>query len=213
VQGNSNADFLNRLGEYTYSLLTDPGFVVGFAGVIIGIAGIAVALWTHKRGTRIKAPLWDTRIANLVQGGGRRLADLKIVYKGEERDTVSTSTFVFWNAGQETILQTDIVRADPPRIEAVGDTLLLDATCLVANEASNKLDVERPVNNKRANITFDYLDQGNGGVFQAVHTGTQWTDAVITGRVKGVGPIQKKTRQPSWTWFCRSLPPYRLIGR
>jgi hypothetical protein len=165
--------------------------VLNGIGIVLAVVGLGFAVWFHLRETRVRDPRWDTRISTLIRGGDRKLDQLRIYYGEELVDTVSTSRFIFWNAGKETIDRSDVVQDDPPRIACLENTKLLDASVISVNEDTNHLNIDL-VDEKTAHIEFEYLDHGHGGIIQIVHTGTEPGDVVIKGKIKGTGSVQRR---------------------
>jgi hypothetical protein len=173
------------------------GWAIGLAGAFIGVIGIFVGVVLYVRGRRTKAPLWSIKTSNLIRNYKKKLPSLDISYKGKPAENVSISRILFWNGGPDAIRRQDI--EDVPestrlRIETVGkEVYILDVTIIETNCSANQLLASEPKDQRSSFISFAFLNRGQGGVFQVVHTGVADKDIRLTGEIVGAG-VPHRTR-------------------
>jgi hypothetical protein len=161
----------------------------------IAILSIALAVLFYFRTRRVKKPVWSVRTTNLVTDRSARLPLLSVLYEGKSVQNLSISRVLFWNSGQDTIRQSDIASTDPLRIRIQGGAQLLDIQVLEVNCEANQVSVQRNADDKSALLNFEFLDPGQGAVFQLVHSGTKSEDIVVTGILQGAGkPRRRETK-------------------
>ena len=169
--------------------------LLGVAGIILGIAGLATGYIFYKKSLKIKQPMYIIRTNNLIQDSISQMSGLEVAYKGRFISNLSVSKVLFWNSGSETLDNQDIVKTNPLRIECAEDKNILDATVTASNNQSNQLAIEVASSGTSAYVTFDYLDKYQGGIFQVVHTGTTSNDLFFEGDLKGAVLQMQKTRR------------------
>ena len=111
-----------------------PGTLVGIVGIIVGII---FGYIFYCRSRRVRIPSWAVRTNNILQGYTTTLSELDIKYKDISIENLSITKILFWNDGAETIDKRDIALADLLRINAIGDTILLDASVIQVNNESS----------------------------------------------------------------------------
>lgn len=118
----------------------------------------------------------------LISDQNADISKLKIFYDEKNIDLLTVTKVVFWNSSFPTINDTDIVTAAPFSVSLEAGTIL-DISVLKGHDTSNKIDVEL-LNDKAAQISFEYLDHKEGGVLQIIHTGNE--DSVsVSKKLKG----------------------------
>lgn len=170
--------------QYLQQIFTNPLFTL--ISIVIGIVAIVLAIVFYSRSKKVRKPTYFIKSNNLVTGFSKKLGKLQLLYGRTSVENLTVSRIAFWNDGAETIEASNIVEADPLRIEAGGDCDILDAYIIQENNKANKFKVEL-ANSKLVKILFDYLDKGEGGVIQLIHTGKGSSEIELKGLVKGAG--------------------------
>lgn len=178
--------------ENLQQIFSNPLWV--FVGLVITITAIILAIVFYSRSKKVRKPRFYVRSHNLVTDFSSKITKLKMLYGDMQIDRLTVSKIAFWNDGTETIDKVDIANAEPLRIEAVGSYDILDANVIKEINPVNKFHVEI-INKKEVRILFDFLDKGQGGAIQIVHTGKGSSDIKVDGFVKGGGKPS-----PSYTW-------------
>ena len=163
----------------------------GITSLIVGVLSLVLAYVFYRLSGRTKEPRWAINSNNLISGFSKKLPNLDIKYSGKNVENLTISRLMFWNAGTETIDQTDIADADPVRIVPVGQTKILDVELLKANSEPSRFLISRAPDGA-AHLEFDFLDKDQGAVVQVIHTGTSSKDIVLTGTIKGAGSPMRK---------------------
>lgn len=167
--------------------------VLSVVGIALAIGALFVAYIFYRKARRVKEPAWAIRTTNLMRGYIAKLPDLDVLYDGQIVERLSISRILFWNRGADTIRRADIAAADPLRIQAVEDATILDVEVLQTNSIASQLSATLATDKKSAPVDFEFLDQGQGAVFQVVHSGLTSEDIQVVGTVVGSGqPCQHK---------------------
>lgn len=162
------------------------------ASDIIGVIAIFVALialpFTYFIGRRNRT-LPDIRYAvdfDIILNPDDRLLDqnLQMTIGGHQITSISRTRLAFWNQRGDTVRGTDIVKADPIRLEfAEGDTPL---QARVLSSSREQIELTASINSASpasCNITFEFLDARDGAILEIVHQGTE--QPRLTGTLMG----------------------------
>lgn len=158
---------------------------LGIAGVALGFAGLITGYILYRKSLRIKQPYYYVITNNLVQDGIATLEKLDIIYSGKRISSLTVSKVIFWNNGSETINDSDIVKANPLRVECGPSSHILDATIIESNNKSSKFSLEFSSDDKRVFVHFDYIDKYQGVLIQVVHAGSLPNDIRMLGDFRG----------------------------
>lgn len=163
------------------------GSVISLVGATLGIAGILVGYVFYRR-SRIGPRLaYHQRFDRLI-GGGKPLLpkEVEIYFAGQKVQRLTKTLLAIWNYGTATVHGSSVVSDDPIRFAFPEDVLVLKPRVIAATRATNKLTVAlRSGSSNEVICQFDYLDVGDGGVIEVLHTGDQGTASVL-GSVRGV---------------------------
>jgi hypothetical protein len=159
--------------------------------LFVGLLGLVASVILYQRGRRKRDPRWDIRTTIVIQDYSAKLTDLGVTYAGKPVQTLSVSRVMFWNNGNETLNASDLVSVDPLRLVTTDGVQILNATLLASNNVAAQLQIQAAPNSDQAIVTFDYLDGGQGGVFQIVHTGKR-RNLHIEGTIKGVRSVRRE---------------------
>jgi hypothetical protein len=152
-------------------------------GIVAGVASIVGIVLTiryaRKTVSRVKDLRYNASISRYSIFSRRALREygVSISYgsgKGSETiDSLYVSQLTIANLGDESIRRTDIAPSNPLRVEVKGvhplDISLVAATRNVINFAVGQM--RHPVEGSVvADVTFDYLDGGDGGLVRVLST-------------------------------------------
>lgn len=196
--------------ESTLSFLS-PGWV----GSLIGLAGLLAALIAYlssrKRTSLSFAYLGEhllgSESASLPQG-------ITVQYYGADIPRLTRSIVVLWNSGENTILGSDVVEADPLRFCVGTDGELLSTSVLKATRSVNDFKIKSPSPHapNEAVVEFNYFDSGDGVVIEILHTSESRqpdTKGTLRGLPNGLRSVGRMTRTPS---ALKRAGPSRLIA-
>lgn len=160
-------------------------FNQGWVGTVIGLIGIGVAFELYRR-SRVRPRLFYQERFTRVVGSPEAAfpSEVEIRFAGSPVPRVSKSTIVFWNGGSSTARGSDIVEADPIRLRFQDGCQVLQAQIAVASRPVNGVMVTRH-DHDAVEISFDFLDPGDGCVVEILHTDSKRTSRV-SGTVRGI---------------------------
>lgn len=138
----------------------------------IGLVSLALALFLYRLSRISGLVAVKSHDVAMIGGGGAVYPDaVEVRYRGNPVPRLTRSTIWIWNAGKKTVRRSDIAEHDPLRLVFDGQVL----NCRIRK-------LSREVTRIRANIEqepqgailcqFDFLDPGDGGVFEVLHSGS-----------------------------------------
>jgi hypothetical protein len=175
----SNNYFKSFVNNYKFT------FVVSIAS-ILGLALGLITLFPPQ-----KRPFYSIKSFNLIDDSSSNIDNLDIKYKVcddnlskescqlEEIKSLTVTKILFWNGGRTKIDKTDI-DDNPITIVASGKNSILDGETLHISNDKTDFKFDREANT----IHFDFLDSGDGGVLQIIHTGLSNEDIILDGYVE-----------------------------
>lgn len=135
---------------------------VTLASFLIGFLGFVFAIYFGVKSLPKKKINVFLDNNELISNKNTDISKLKIFYDEKIIDLLTVTKVVFWNSSFPTINDTDIVTAAPFSVSLETGTIL-DISVLKGHDTSNKIDVGL-LNDKAAQISFEYLDHKEGGV-------------------------------------------------
>jgi hypothetical protein len=157
--------------------------------LVLTLVALGLTVYFYFLALRRKEPCWAVRTIRLIQDSVSKVEGLTVAYEGTTVNNVSVSRVLLWNKGRETIRKEDISTVDPLRLRVVRGRLL-KITLLEANKEANMFEA-LVGEDEQACISFDYVDQGQGAVFQVVHTSTDPRAVVVEGVLKGAQALRR----------------------
>lgn len=153
---------------------------VWLALTICNFVSVLLAIYFGRKSLAQKTI--QTTICNneLITNDQSNISKVKILYDDKSIDKLTVTKFTFWNNSLPTIYPADIIDAEPLSI-FTNNGMILEVSVLKGDDTPNRISVSI-VNNTTANIAFDYLDKGEGGIIQIIHTGTSIN---VTRKIKG----------------------------
>jgi hypothetical protein len=111
------------------------------SSVVIGAVGLVGMIVLYFRGKRERRPRYEYSHNTIIDDVSGGLNGLKVLYNGEQLGRVTVAKVAFWNAGRETIRKSDLVDADPLRIEVRPGVKVLDARVVKQTNPANRFSV------------------------------------------------------------------------
>ena len=139
-----------------------------------------------------KKPVYTVQSSNLIRGFESKLSKLAITYGCKEINNLTVSKFAFWNEGNETINQKDIIPAEPLSINSINEVEILDKELLLVTEPANMFRILENGNSRMFQITFDYMAKNDAAIIQIFHTGKSSEDIFLAGKIKEVREIKRR---------------------
>ena len=179
------------------SVSGDPAFILltGLASLI----GVPLAIYFYLKSRRFKQLAYSFKSTSFVRDYQSKIPDLELFYKGSKVPNITLTRFVFWNSGRETINETDVAKTDELKLEIAEPAVLLNAEIIPPVRDANILTIQTSNDKKSIDLSFEFLDVGDGVVFEVLHTsGRRDKDFSILGTIKGAKPLQyyARTRVP-----------------
>jgi hypothetical protein len=112
------------------------------------------------------------------------VSQIEIYYQQQIVNAVTISKILFFNAGKSSIRRNDIAKKKPIRISLKQGINILNAEVIYRKKQDNDFNIR--CENNDIIIDFDFLEKGDGGIIQIVHTGQNETDINLVGKVIGV---------------------------
>ncbi|NTW89000.1 MAG: hypothetical protein HGB26_07765 [Desulfobulbaceae bacterium] len=172
--------------------------IVGVIGTVLGILGVVLTI----RSTRKKDPaVYFSTYKDIVRLSPEQNSHIHIFYKKQEVDRIFTTYIWFWNKGKIPIIKSDLQPKPYILLNFSDDDFpiqILDHRLIKTSRDAIGFKAE-PEGTKSLRISFDFLDQEDGGVIEVQHTGSLntsvQTDGVILEVPSGVKTIQRVKRR------------------
>ena len=149
----------------------------GWVGTTFGVVGTVVGVLSLFLYWRSQIPgivAFQSQDVSMIGSADAVFpAEIKVLYRNTTVPRLTSSTVWFWNAGKKTVRGEDISSDDPLCLRFSGEildvrtrTVSRDAVHVTTNTSRLK-DMEDTVN-----VGFKFLDPGDGGVLEVLHTGS-----------------------------------------
>lgn len=154
----------------------------------LAIFSILLSVIFYLKSKKTKDPSYLVKSYSLIENHVTTIDGLEILFNDKSISCLTLTKLSLWNNGRQTIDRTDIAPADKLRIELTSPGEIISAKATSAYDEANNIDVV--VNNNSAEITFDFLDYGNGAIFQIYHTCASDQQPELVGTLKGANKIK-----------------------
>lgn len=182
---------MNNISQTIELIVPNPWFAL--LSFLIAIISVITAVFLYYQGKKVKSPYYAIRSFNIVRNLVSKVESLEMLYNGQHIKNLTVTKIAFWNAGRDTINREDIPTTEPLIIRINEKCKILNAKIINIKNPANQLSVSTSEDQLSCNINFEYLDGGEGGVFQLVHTDINDENIEFHGLIKGAGsPIKKK---------------------
>jgi hypothetical protein len=170
-------------------LLTSVWLSVAIALVGGAVAGFLVARYFWGRPERVLlATVWN---ATLVAKLDSKVPGLSVWYGDVAVPTVSVARVVFWNAGKKAIQRSHFAAGDLFRVEIAGGRTVLAASNNPGGAPGNRIEAtwDQRTRPNAVLVRFEYLNRGEGGAIQILHTGESTGEIKVAGSfIDTIGP-------------------------
>jgi hypothetical protein len=180
-------------------------------GVGLTILGLAVALVLFRKSRERVRPRFARRSLRILEGARNSVPnEVQILYNNRLVPRLVKTYMAFWNQGTKTLNKIDVVDSDRLRIELL-DGELLRARVVAKTREVNGFVAE--IGSQGCTVRFDFLDKGDGGVIELLHTGSE-TELVVHGTIKGVPDgIRYRGLLPPLPYSEEDPWPVRIVRR
>ena len=181
---------MNNFSQSIESIVANPWFTL--LSFLIAIVGVITAVFYYYQGKKVKSPCYAIRSFNIVRDLVSKIKALEMLYSGKPIKNLTITKIAFWNAGRDTINSKDIPTTEPLIVRIREGCKILDAKIHSMKNPANRLLISTSEDQLSCKIEFEYLDKGEGGVFQLIHTDINDKNIEVKGLIKGAGsPIRK----------------------
>lgn len=158
--------------------------IIGIIGIFASLVGIPIAFVVARRSRQLP----DLRHAmdfDVILNPDDRLFGhgLSMSIGAHPINSISRSRVALWNHRGDTIRGGDIVDTDPLRLQFVEGDIALQVRTLSMSRPQNKLTAKINPEGNSVEFVFDFLDAGDGSVFEIVHIGPEKPS--LLGTVRG----------------------------
>lgn len=151
--------------------------------LVLAVLSIIISIFLFRKSRKSKKPLFDKRSINVISERIKNIGGIQVNYKGENIDNLTVTKIAFWNGGNETLNESDQAPTDKLRIELNREYRVLEAEVIFQSDKTNNITIEHL--SKEIGISFDYLDENQGGIIKFTHTGKNSSDVNLIGTFKG----------------------------
>jgi len=169
--------------QYIKEITQSPAFAL--ASFAVGILGLVLAIVFYRRTKCNKSFSFAHRSIPIFRDSTPLVSKLRVQYEGKDTKNLTLTHMAFWNSGNETIRDIDLVGNDALRV-AVEEGTILDAELLFATQKANNISLAKP-QEASVDLAFRFLDAQHGGVVRIVHTATSRRHIDMRGTLMGVG--------------------------
>lgn len=150
---------------------------------VLSVFSTVFAIYTWIAGKKRKQFSVSCRSNEIIIAGKSNIDKLQITYDNQNITDLSCTKFYIWNSGNTVLNASDIVISRPVRIKSTGDAVILSAEIVRVSEETNNFAI-RSITNQLIEMSFDYVDHGEGFVLQILHTGKS-QDLEMDCKIKG----------------------------
>lgn len=138
----------------TFDLINNTG-KLNIVFLLLAIISIILAIYFYIKSKKEKKPVYSLKTTQLINDNVSSIEKLEIFFAGNTLENLSLTKFAFWNAGRETIKETDIVNADPIKIFTSKGFIIYDYKIEIQDQRNNiKINQEK---DSSLILSFDYL--------------------------------------------------------
>ena len=158
---------------------------------LLTIFSTIFALYTWIAGKKQKQFSVSCRTNEIIIAGKSNIDKLQIRYDDHSITDLSCTKFYVWNSGNTVINSSDIVSSRPICIKNTGSAVILNAEIVRVSDETNGFVINNATE-QSAEVSFDYVDHGEGFVMQILHSGTS-KDLEMDCKVKGGSEVKDRS--------------------
>ena len=180
-----DSSFFAQVAFLLPQVITNPvvAAIATVAGTSLTVVGLIMAR-RYRVNPRMVYQMHDSFVVGLHNATS--LGDIKIMFNGESVPRVVVTQLGIWNAVDTTVAGSDIAKGDPIAVTISDGSSILGATRLNVTHEVNDCRIRlADADRSRALVKFEYLNAGDGALFQIIHTGAI-NKAKVGGSLKGI---------------------------
>ena len=170
--------------------------------ILIGMTGITLAIIFRRKSIRVKKPTYLIKTKNVFEKPA--IDKLRIMYGRKKVENLCVTKVLFMNEGAIPIENHDIHSKYPIQIKFNNKVEIYDYLILSQTREANNFRLENI--NQSIQITFDYLNKYDAGIFQILHSPLQDKNIELKlfGEIKGIDEIEL-TNEGNYSGLIRFL--------
>ena len=183
--------------------------VVPIVSLLVGLTGVALAIYFHSRSIREPVPTFYVHPARatIVDASASRISELSVLHRGKPvgPKSVTAVRLYFWNDGKLPIRRDDVLL--PVILGVEEPSALLDARILKVSREVSGLSLS-PLEGQTKNLValnFEILDHNDGAAIQLIFAGAP-NSAIILGGVTVGAKEVKLVKSSSPGIFQKKTP-------
>lgn len=133
------------------------------------VASLIFAIYTWIKGKKTKEISIDNCTNEIVKMGKSPINKLEMKFDGKAIQELSSTIYFIWNSGSDVINAGDMVGENPIKI-ICEDEQFLDVKIIKQSDESNAFKI-LDFNAANIEVSFDYIDSGEGVKLQILHNG------------------------------------------
>ena len=169
----------------------EPSTLFGIAGLLIGVVGIAVAIFEGRkyRGPKLSYQYDGFRI---IRSYDAVFPDsIEVTFGGNKVPNLTHSQIIIWNHGRGPITRTDVSSQDKLYISFGEEFKILQAEIVKKTSEPNDVRITYSPRDSRVDFEFEFLDSQDGILLSVWHTSPK-TIPRLYGTIinKNAGPFR-----------------------
>lgn len=167
---------------------------LAYAGLIIGVVGIVLAVYYYQQSAREREPSFvtdpvKTEILKSTEVVGVPIRVTRI--DGTEiKSDLSAVRFYLWNNGKEPIRDTHILRQISIRLDDPNARILYPTLLKISREVTDASVVVDPKNPEKVLlVNFKILEKDDGMTGQIIYEGKPDANLIVSGVIEGAAEI------------------------
>lgn len=158
---------------------------------LLTIFSTVFAIYTWIAGKKRKQLSISCRTNEIIIAGKSNIDKLQIRYDGQDIADLSYTKFYIWNSGNTVLNTSDIVSSRPICIKNTGSAEILSAEIVRVSDETNSFTI-KSATEQSVEVSFDYVDHGDGFVMQILHSGDS-KDLEVDCKIKGGKGIRERS--------------------
>jgi hypothetical protein len=161
------------------------GTSIGIIGILASLVGIPIAFFLARRSRQLPDLRYVIDFDVILDPNDQLFGNgLSMSIGRHPISSISRSHVAVWNHRGDTIRKADIVDSDPLRLQFADGDIVLQTRALSMSRQQTKLDARiNPDEGESVELKFDFLDAGDGSIFEIVHKGPG--KPVMLGTIRG----------------------------
>lgn len=159
--------------------------ILAIIGIATSVVGIPITFILARRSRRRPDLRYVSDFDVLIAPEDSLLArGIVVSADGRPITCISRTRFAVWNHKGDTIRSDEVLPSDPLRIQFEDSDHVLQVRLISRSRSQNGFSAEiAPSSPSVVNVTFDFLDAGDGAILEVVHQGPQ--PPTLRGTIRG----------------------------